>query len=68
MGNENQDTSGKASKFETKIFLRLRHRDIILHYPFKMKLDISDIGLFPHQLEGLRLWDTDIILARFIIL
>jgi hypothetical protein len=33
-----------------------------------MKLSITDIALFPHSLEGLRLWDTDIILSRFIIL
>jgi len=48
--------------------LRLRNRDIILHYAFKMKLIVSDIGVFPHELEGLRLWDSDIILARFVIL
>ena len=33
-----------------------------------MKTLISDISLFPHQLEGLRLWDTDIIIARYVIL
>lgn len=33
-----------------------------------MKLTIADIGLFPDHLEGLRLWDSDIVLSRFIIL
>lgn len=48
--------------------LKLRYRDIILHYSFKMKLTIADIGLFPDHLEGLRLWDSDIVISRFIIL
>lgn len=33
-----------------------------------MKVTIADIGLFPDHLEGLRLWDSDIVLSRFIIL
>lgn len=66
MGNENNKQSTSADG--NKVTLRLRNRDIILHYAFKMKLLISDIALFPHELEGLRLWDIDVVLARFAIL
>jgi predicted nicotinamide N-methyase len=66
MGNENNKQS--SSSDGNKIVLRLRNRDIILHYAFKMKLVISDIALFPHELDGLRLWDTDVVVARFAIL
>lgn len=66
MGNEgNRPNSASDGQ---KIILRLRNREILLHYAFKMKLMISDIALFPHELEGLRLWDSDIVLARFAIL
>jgi hypothetical protein len=33
-----------------------------------MKVTIADIDMFPHELSGLRLWDVDIILSRYIIL
>jgi predicted nicotinamide N-methyase len=33
-----------------------------------MKVNISDIGVFPHGLGGLKLWDTNIVLARYAIL
>ena len=59
MGNEgNRPNSASDGQ---KIILRLRNREILLHYAFKMKLMISDIALFPHELEGLRLWDSDIV-------
>ena len=48
--------------------LRLRSRDIILHYGYKMRVTISDIDVFPHELEGLRLWDIDVIVSRYVIL
>ncbi len=65
----NQATNKENANAEgQKIVLSLRCRDIILHYPYKMKVSITDISLFPHGLEGLKLWDTDIILSRFVIL
>jgi predicted nicotinamide N-methyase len=33
-----------------------------------MTLNISDIAIFPHELQGLKLWDNDIIISRYIIL
>jgi predicted nicotinamide N-methyase len=33
-----------------------------------MKAAISDLDIFPHELEGLRLWDIDVIVARYVIL
>lgn len=47
MGNDNEKSSNN-SKETPKILLKLRTRDIILHYAFKMTLVISDIGMFPH--------------------
>jgi hypothetical protein len=67
MGNETPKNN-TVGQINQKIILRLRNRDIILHYAFKMKLIISDIGVFPHGLEGLKLWDSDVILSRFCIL
>ena len=64
----NQETRQSSSHQSQKIVLRLRSRDIILHYGFKFKVTISDLDMFPHELEGLRLWDIDIIAARYIIL
>ena len=66
MGNQ-QDTKKKENNPQ-KIILRLRYRDIIIHYSFKMKLTIGDVDLFPSGFDGLRIWDTDIVLSRFIIL
>lgn len=65
----NQTTNKEQANAEGhKVVLSLRCRDIILHYPFKMKVLITDISLFPHGLQGLKLWDVDIVLSRFIIL
>ncbi len=68
MGNSHGEAGNNAHTQGQKIVLKLRYRDIVLHYSFKMKLIISDIGIFPDHLEGLRLWDSDIVLSRFIIL
>ena len=70
MGNQNTN-NGKQTPITTssnKIILKLRNRDIILHYSFKFKVNIGDIDIFPSGFDGLRLWDTDVILSRFIIL
>ena len=70
MGNQNT-TDSKQTPITTnsnKIILKLRYRDIILHYSYKFKVNIGDIDIFPNGFDGLRLWDTDVILSRFIIL
>lgn len=67
MGNQNGQANNNVNQVP-KIMLKLRTRDIILHYAFKMTLVISDISIFPHQLQGLKLWDIDIILSRYVIL
>jgi len=33
-----------------------------------MKVAIGDVDTFPNNFEGLRLWDSDVILSRFVIL
>ncbi len=68
MGNQPPSKEGSANGPAQKIVLKLRSRDIILHYGFKMKVTISDIDIFPHELEGLKLWDIDVIISRYIIL
>lgn len=68
MGNQLNKKKENANSVGNKIVLSLRYREIILHNAFKMKLGITDISLFPHGLERLRLWDLDVILSRFIIL
>ena len=62
MGNQNQKNS------QPRVVLKLRHRDIILHYSFKFKVSIGDIDIFPGGFDGLRLWDADVVLSRFTIL
>ncbi len=66
MGNEINNKQ-RAKSDGKSVFLALRCRDIILNYSYKMKLAITDICLFPHGLEGLKLWDTDVVLSRYII-
>ncbi len=48
--------------------MQLSSRSIILHYGYKMNLVIGDVGVFPHGLSGLKLWESNIILSRYIIL
>ena len=70
MGNQgsNDNKKGEIVKAANKVVLKLRHRDIILHYSFKFKVVIGDIDIFPSGFDGLRLWDTDVMLSRFVIL
>lgn len=44
----NQESQKGPSTEAHKIVLRLRSRDIILHYGFKFKVTISDLDMFPH--------------------
>lgn len=39
-----------------------------MHYAYKIKLSIGYCTQFPHRYEGLKLWDSNIILARFIVM
>lgn len=59
MGNSNNKNS---------VALQLVHKEVILHYAYKIKLKIGYTTKFPHYYEGLKLWDANIVLARFIIL
>ena len=46
--------------------MHLRERDIVIDYKSKTKLTIGDLNNFPAGYEGLRLWDSNIILARYL--
>ena len=48
--------------------MELRDRDIIIDYKSKTKLKIGDLFFFPASFDGLRLWDSNITLARYIFL
>ena len=60
MGNTQQ---GKNSK----VVLNIKHEDIIIHHGYKMNLKISSLSMFPHGMDGLRLWEAGIILSRYVI-
>lgn len=61
MGNNHQ-------KRQEKLLLPLRQRAIILHYSYKIKILINDGTKFPHNYEGLRLWDSNIIMGRYVVM
>lgn len=49
--------------------LEIRDREIILDFKAKTKLMIGDVNLFPSGgFEGLHLWDSNIVLARYILM
>ncbi len=48
--------------------LQLRSRSIILHYGYKFSLYIGDLAMFPHGLSGLKLWESNVVLARFVVI
>jgi hypothetical protein len=33
-----------------------------------MRLVVGDIGIFPHGLSGLKLWESNIVLGRYAVL
>ena len=40
---------------------------IIIHHGYKMQLKLNSMETFPHGLDGLRLWEAGIVLARYVI-
>ena len=50
-----------------KFVLQLRNRDIVLSFQKKIKVRIGDLNIFPSGFERLRLWDSSIILARYVL-
>ena len=73
MGNSNK--SSKANNqpkiLQTgpeKLIVQLRSRSIVIHYGYKFSLHIGDVALFPHGLSGLKLWESNIVLARFVVM
>ena len=43
-------------------------QQIIIHHAFKMKLILTDVETFPHGLDGLKIWQAGIVLARYAVL
>jgi len=39
-----------------QIVLNIKHEDIIIHHGYRMILKISSLSMFPHGMDGLRLW------------
>lgn len=67
MGNSQQEQHVAKPSQNQKLFLELRHREIILDFQQRVKVIIGDIDFFPSGFEGLHLWDSNIILARYIL-
>lgn len=58
-----------ANKGQLKtVTVRIRDKEIILHYPYKIKFTIGYASTFPHNFEGLKLWDANIALARYTVI
>jgi predicted nicotinamide N-methyase len=51
-----------------KTILKVDNEEIILHNSYSMKLTLGEMQIFPHGLDGLKLWDAGIVLARYGIL
>ena len=58
---------GKEDKNAKQLVMKVTNQSIILHPELKMTLTIGDLEVFPHGLDGLKLWDAGIVLSRFII-
>jgi predicted nicotinamide N-methyase len=65
MGNQTNQKGGPSTT--TQILLKVKHEKIIIHHGYKMVLDIASMETFPHGLDGLRLWEAGIILARYVV-
>lgn len=73
MGNSNKKSSQNPlpkiiQTSADRLIVQLRSRSIIIHCGYKLSLNISDVGMFPHGLSGLKLWESNIILARYCVL
>jgi predicted nicotinamide N-methyase len=49
------------------VVLNINTENIAIHHSYKMNLQIGSIETFPHGLDGLRLWEAGIVLARYVI-
>lgn len=47
--------------------MEVTNKQIILNQPLKMIITVGQLEIFPHGLDGLKLWDAGIILSRYII-
>lgn len=58
---------GNKQEHIKKYYLDAKTEKIIIHQSFKMHLFLCTLDKFPHGLDGLRLWEAGIILARYVI-
>lgn len=63
MGN-----NGVKGEHAQKLFVTVRERRIILHNAYKFTVTIRDVVKFPHCFEGMRLWESNVVMSRYIIL
>lgn len=63
MGNH-QGSKGSNQK----IVMNLNNQKIILIKELGMWVTIGELEVFPHGLDGLKLWDAGIVLSRYVIL
>ena len=63
MGDQHSKQA-EASRNGPKFVMKVQNQKIILQHQLKFVLNIGDLEVFPHGLDGLKLWDAGIILAR----
>ena len=56
-----------ASQAKPKFIMTVNNQNIILHRGLKMSLTIGQIEIFPHGLDGLKLWEAGIVISRNVI-
>ena len=55
------------SSNQHKHVMMIKHEDVIIHRNFNMQLELGSLDTFPHGLDGLRIWEAGIVLARYVI-
>lgn len=63
MGNKPSESQKESKKY----IMEVTNKTIILNHPLQMRCVIGQLEVFPHGLDGLKLWDAGIVLARYII-
>lgn len=72
MGNdqtqeEEETMPPQENKTQQRFIMEIRDRDIVLSWKEAIKLKIGDLKIFPSGYERLRLWDSHIVLSRYVL-
>ena len=67
MGDHHSKQAEKSNQ-APKFIMKVQNQKIVLQPELKFILNIGDLEVFPHGLDGLKLWDAGIVLARYFLL